>query len=208
MRNYNMNISRKAGSFIIPLLLFYGIAAGCSGTTQTSAQVTFVKIPLGHAKKAPKNKPIGTPAHTNYLPKTIGDLSLFNVIQNQEAASIIDKMHGKTLDDCKNYIAHYGSDPLKNILYVSVYENAETAKTNLKRMAMKMANGSSVFSPLTHTKMGDTVYFETEGMGLKHYFYRTDNILIWWQVEPDKAETTYNDLLKFDFKGLNNQETP
>jgi hypothetical protein len=21
-------------------------------------------------------------------------------------------------------------------------------------------------------KMGDTVYFETEGMGLKHYFYR------------------------------------
>jgi hypothetical protein len=90
----------------------------------------------------------------------------------------------------------------------SVYENAETAKTNLKRMAMKMANGSSVFSPLTHTKIGDTVNFETDGMGLKHYFYRTDNILIWWQVEPDCAETTYNDLLKFDFIGLNNRGTP
>ena len=135
-------------------------------------------------------------------------MSLFNVIQNQEATRIINKMHGKTLDDCKNYIAHYGNDPSKNILYVSVYENAETAKTNLKHMAMKMANGSSVFSPLTHTKMGDTVYFETEGMGLKHYFYRTENILIWWQVEPDYAETTYNDLLKFDFKGLNNRVTP
>jgi hypothetical protein len=22
-------------------------------------------------------------------------------------------MHGKTLDDCKNYIAHYGNDPSK-----------------------------------------------------------------------------------------------
>ena len=208
MRNYSMKISRKAGKFVIPLLLFYGIAAGCSGTTQTSAQVTLVKIPLGHAKKAPKNNPVRTPAHTNYLPKTLGDLSFFNVIQNQEATRIIDKMHGKTLDDCKNYIAHYGNDPSKNILYVSVYENAETAKTNLKRMAMKIANGSSVFSPLTHTKMGDTVYFETEGMGLKHYFYRTDNILIWWQVEPDCAETTYTDLLKFDFKGLNNRVTP
>ena len=69
-------------------------------------------------------------------------------------------------------------------------------------MAMKMANGSSVFSPLTHSKMGDNVYFEIEGMGLKHYFYRIDNILIWWQVEPDKAKETYNDLLNFDFEIL------
>ena len=63
-------------------------------------------------------------------------------------------------------------------------------------------NGSTVFSPLKHGKMGENVHFETDGMGLKHYFYRTDNILIWWQVEPDKAETTYNDLIKFDFADL------
>jgi len=42
-------------------------------------------------------------------------------------------------------------------------------------------------------------------MGLKNYFYRDDNILIWWQVEPDKAEATYNDLLKVDFGILNNR---
>ena len=53
-------------------------------------------------------------------------------------------------------------------------------------------------STLIHSKMGENVYFETDGMGFKHYFYRTDNILIWWQVEPDKAEATYNDLLKFN----------
>lgn len=208
MRNYSMKTSRNPCKFLISILLLYGIAAGCSGTTQTSARVTLVKIPLGHAQKAPKNKPVATPAHTNYLPETLGALRLFNVIHNQEAARIINKMHGKTLDDCKNYIAHYGNDSSKNILYVSVYENAETAKTNLKNMALKMANGSAVFSPLTHNKMGDTVYFETEGMGLKHYFYRTENVLIWWQVEPDCAETTFNDLLEFDFKGLNNRGTP
>ena len=44
--------------------------------------------------------------------------------------------------------------------------------------------------------------FEIEGMGLRHYFYRTDNILIWWQVEPDKAVATFNDLFKFDFATL------
>ncbi|MEA1946673.1 MAG: hypothetical protein U9N83_05150 [Thermodesulfobacteriota bacterium] len=142
--------------------------------------------------------------HT-HLPKKLGELNLTKVIQNKRAAVIINKMHGKKLDDCKNFIAIYGNNHSKNILYVSVYEKAETAETNIKNMAMKMANGSSVFSPLTHTKMGDNVYFETEGMGLKHYLYRTDNISIWWQVEPDKAVATFNDLFKFDFAVLNDK---
>ena len=145
-----------------------------------------------------------TDNNSKYLPQKLGGLNLANVIQNKKATVIINKMHGKKLDNSKNYIAIYGNNHSKNILYVSVYENAEKAKMNIKNMAMKMANGSSVFSSLTHTKIGDNFYFETEGMGLKHYFYRMDNILIWWQVEPDKAETTYNDLLKFDFSALNN----
>jgi len=200
-----MKTPRKVCKFIIPILLFYIMVAGCSGTTHSSAEFTLFKIPFGHAGKAPKNKKVRTNANTNYLPKKLGELSLFKVIQNEEATSVIDKMHGKKLDECENFIAHYGNNHSKNILYVSVYENAENAETNIKNMAMKMANGSSVFSPLIHTKMGDNVYFETEGMGLKHYFYRTDNISIWWQVEPDKAVATFNDLFKFDFAVLNDR---
>jgi len=138
----------------------------------------------------------------NYLPAKLGDLNLEKVIQNERATSIINKMHGKRLDDCKNFIAYYGNNQSKNILYISVYKDNETAKTNLKNMAMKMANGSAVFSPLKHGKMGKNVHFETDGMGLKHYFYRTDNILIWWQVEPHKAAVTYKDLLGFNFADL------
>ena len=141
-----------------------------------------------------------------YLPQKLGDLGLTRVIQGKEAAAIINKMHGKALDECKNYIAYYGGHTSKNILYISVYESAENAKANLMNMTMKLAGGSSVFSPLTYSGMGHNARFETEGMGLKHYFYRTDNILFWWQVEPDKAKATYKDLLEFDFSGLNKME--
>ncbi|MEJ2657095.1 MAG: hypothetical protein P8012_07845 [Desulfobacterales bacterium] len=143
-----------------------------------------------------------TDNNSKYLPQKLGDLSLAKVIQDQKATATINKMHGKILDECKNYIAYYGGNDSKNILYVSVYENAEIAKANLMVMALKMAGGSSVFSPLTYSEMGHDAHFETEGMGLKHYFYRMDNILIWWQVAPDKARSTYNDLLKFDFSIL------
>lgn len=142
---------------------------------------------------------------SKYLPQKLGGLNLVKIIQNKKATAIIHKMHGKKLNDSKNYIAIYGNNHSKNILYVSVYENSEKAEKNIKSMAIKMAKGSSVFSPLTHHKKGDNVYLETEGMGLKHYFYRTDNILIWWQVESDKAEATLNDLLTFDFAFPNSE---
>ena len=153
-----------------------------------------------------------TDNYSKHLPQKLGNLSQAKVIQGKKATNIINKMHDKTLDDCKNYIAYYGNNDSKNILYVSVYESVEKAKTNIMNMAMKISSGSSVFSPLTYSGMGNETpsgmghdaHFETDGMGLKHYFYRTDNILIWWQVETDKAETTYNDLLKFDFLALNN----
>jgi len=205
MKNYSTKTPRIVCKFIIPILLFYIMVAGCSGTTHSSAEFTLFKIPFGHAGKASKNKKVRTNENTNYLPNKLGELSLFKVILNEEATSVIDKMHGKTLDESENFIAHYGNNQSKNILYVSVYENAEKAETNIKKMAMKLASGSSVFSPLTHSKMGDNVHFETKGMGLKHYFYRIDNILIWWQVEPDKAEATFNELHKFDFGILNDR---
>ena len=69
-------------------------------------------------------------------------------------------------------------------------------------MAMKMAKETTVFIPLSFDNMGERVRFRTEGMGLIHYFYRDDNILIWWQVEPDKEKSTSKNLFDFDFSLL------
>ncbi len=200
-----MRTTRKVCRFIIPILLFYGMAFGCSGTTQSFAKVALLEVSFGHAEKTSKDKKAETNTIADDLPEKLGDLNLAKVIQNKEATLIINKMHGRKIDDCKNFIAYYGSNDSRNILYVSVYANTEKAVASLRKMAMKMTAGSSVFSPLTHGKMGAGVHFETEGMGLKHYFYRVDNILIWWQVEPNKAAATFHDLLKFDFTPLNSR---
>ncbi len=205
MRNYSMKNPWKMCKSIIPILLLCIIVSGCSGTAHSSAQVTLFEIPFGHAGEASKNKKVRTNACADCFPRKLGELRLFKVILTEEATGVINKMHGRKLDDCENFIAHYGSNDSKNILYVSVFENAEKAETNLMKMAMKMADGSSAFLPLAQIKIGDNIYFETDGMGLKHYFYRVDNILIWWQVEPDKASATFHDLLEFDFTALNSR---
>ena len=141
------------------------------------------------------------------LPEKLGALRLSKVIRGNEATNVVNKMHGKMLEAKKYLIGYYGNGDSKNILYASVYENAEAAKADLMKMAMKMAGGTKVFSPLIYDKMGDKVRFKTEGMGLVHYFYRVDHLLLWWQVVPDKAESTYNELLNFPFTSLKAKET-
>ncbi len=138
----------------------------------------------------------------NDLPQKLGDLTLSKVHQGSQAAAVIHKMHGKKLGTSRNFIGYYGNEDAGNILYLSIYENDETAKAELMKMAMKMAGGTRVFAPLTFGEMGDNVRFRTEGMGFAHYFYRVDNILIWWQVVPEKAESTFKALLSYDFTSL------
>ena len=138
----------------------------------------------------------------NDLPQKLGDLTLSKVIQGSQADGVIQKMHGKKLGASWNFIGYYGNEDAGNILYLSIYENNETAKADLMKMAMKMAGGTRVFAPLTFGEMGDKVQFRTEGMGFAHYFYRIDNILIWWQAIPEKAESTLKSLLRYDFTSL------
>jgi len=135
------------------------------------------------------------------LPVKLGNLNLSKVITEDEAHDIVNKMHGKTLGALENIIAHYGQGE-RNILYISIFKDAQTAKSDLMNMAMKMARGTAVFTPLSFDTMGERVHFRTEGMGLVHYFYRDDTILIWWQVEPENEKSTSKDLFDFDFSSL------
>jgi hypothetical protein len=136
------------------------------------------------------------------LPQKLGDLTLSKVIQGSQADGVIHKMHGKKLGASWNFIGYYGNEDAGNILYLSIYEDIESAKADLMKMAMKMAGGTRVFAPLTFGEMGDNVRFRTEGMGFAHNFYRIDNMLIWWQVDPQKVESTLKTLLSYDFTAL------
>ena len=139
-------------------------------------------------------------AQTEFLPTQLGGLGLTKVFEGAEAAGMIDKMHGKKLGVTENYIGYYGSKRARNVLFVSVYEIVEKAKDDLMQMAVKMEKGSRMFAPLSVEGMGDNARFRTEGMGLVHYFYRSGNLLIWWQAEPDKADASYADLRNYDFR--------
>ena len=145
---------------------------------------------------------IGCAGNNDILPQKLGELNLTTVIRGEKATKIIREMHGKVLGATEYIIGYYGGDQSGNILYVSLFENENDARKDLMDMSVKLVAGTPVFTPLTFREKDGGVYLRTEGMGFVHYFFRRNRALIWWQVTPDYADSTYRDLLNADFQNI------
>jgi len=145
---------------------------------------------------------IGCAENNEILPKRLGQLNLTSVVRGEKATQIIQRMHGKVLGATEYVIGYYGGDQSGNILYLSLFENEEAARKDLMDMSMKMAAGTPVFAPLTFEETDDGIKMKTKGMGFDHYFYRSNRVIVWWQVAPDYAEAAYRDLLNFNFQDI------
>lgn len=108
-------------------------------------------------------------------------------------------MHGKLTGTRLSIIGYYGISNGKNVLYVSSFENIENAEKALIKMASKIKNGSVGFTPVTEKQINKLLVYQTNGMGLKHFFYSSGRFLIWWQAEPDKADKTFQNIHTFKF---------
>ena len=133
------------------------------------------------------------------LPEMVGELALRDAVIGVKANKFIYKMHGK-LTGVQNSIIGYYSHDKKNALYLSAFEDNNQAERALKKMSAKIMNTTVGFTPVTLDKRESIVLYRTKGMGLTHFFYNQDNFVIWWQVEPKKAEVTLTHLMKFHFK--------
>ncbi len=145
---------------------------------------------------------IGCAGNNDILPRKLGELNLTKVIRGEKATKIMREMHGKELGATEYIIGYYDGDQSGNILYISLFENENAARKDLMDMSIKLAAGTPVFTPLTFKETDGGIYLRTEGMGFVHYFFRSNRTLIWWQVTPEHADSTYRDLLNFDFQNI------
>lgn len=133
------------------------------------------------------------------MPKTIAGDMLTSVIAGAEAEKIMTDMHGKALGTTQYEIGYYGATDNKDILYLSIFQDEQTAKQDYMNMSMKMSNGTEVFERLSVDHKEGQVRFTTTGMGKMHFIFRDKNVLIWWQGDSTKMDSAKADLEKFTF---------
>jgi hypothetical protein len=123
-----------------------------------------------------------TVADINTPPK-IGEKKRLGVVSGQQAAQVVNRMHGRSVATDANVIAEYGNGQNKDILYISRYAKTEDAQNAFELMIVKMKGARK--SPFYHLrpigKYQKKVYM-TLGMGAVHYIYRSGSHLIWFQT--------------------------
>jgi len=115
-------------------------------------------------------------------PEGIGEKERIRVVDGNQAARIINRMHNQSVAADANVIAEYGKEK-KDLLYISYYADQKQAKKAFDLMIEKMTVDKKApffhLMPLnTYTK---PVYF-TLGMGARHYIYQSGNYLLWLQT--------------------------
>ena len=129
-------------------------------------------------------------------PEKIGHKERIRVISGNQAADIVDKMHGQSVAADENAIVEYGQEK-KDLLYISFYRDQAQADKAFKLMIEKMT--SSPKGPFFHLislpAYRNKVYF-TLGMGAGHYIYRSGNYLLWYQTYQSFGDKLPPQLLK------------
>ena len=129
-----------------------------------------------------------------WLPKTLAGLVLEQLVQGEEAVSEINSLHGKSFALVDGAAGSYGGGQVT--LWVSQAQTTSSAEEILFAMRDRIAEGDSPFTPLSESTRGQRTVYEAEGMGQIHYYFQSNDLVIWLAVEVTIASTALTDALE------------
>lgn len=120
------------------------------------------------------------------IPDQLAGLNRSDYRTGAEAMAEFESLHGKQFPLTSGGIATYGSD--QATLWVAGASSDDIASQMVNSMREKIAQGNSPFTPLSELTDGDRTVYSLEGMGQKHYYFQSKNLVIWLAVEPALAD--------------------
>jgi len=129
------------------------------------------------------------------LPDQIARLKRAQYITGRAAAVEFSNMHGEQFPVTSGAVAIYGTDKQITI-WVAGTPVDFLAPQLVDAMHRRIAEGRSPFTEVdTFHDRGRTVYVLT-GMGQKHYYFRSKNLVIWLASEPAVANEAIGQILE------------
>jgi hypothetical protein len=129
------------------------------------------------------------------VPDEIHGFPLAEVTAGQEAAAVLERMHGKEVAPEQSWVATYGPEEMGTTLYVSRYESADLATAELARMAAGVDGEGTGFGHHAQFEVAGLTVHSVFGRGQVHYFYAKDRDLRWLGMVPMLARVGLAQLL-------------
>ncbi|HZD55724.1 MAG TPA: hypothetical protein VE136_03305 [Anaerolineales bacterium] len=130
------------------------------------------------------------------LPREIAGLPLAMRRTGRQALGELARLHGKSFLLASGAVGMYG-DQHQVKLWVAGAPIRPLASRMLAAMEDKIAEGNSPFTPTGEHPDGDRVIYELAGMGQKHFYFQSGDMLIWLAADAGLAEEALAQTLEF-----------
>ncbi|MFH1185524.1 MAG: hypothetical protein V1755_10870 [Chloroflexota bacterium] len=128
------------------------------------------------------------------LPKHIADLSMSSEMTGTQATEEFDMLHGQQFPLTAGSVGIYGEG--QATLWIAGAPFGFMAANLVSAMRDRIAEGRSPFAPVREIQDGGRVVYELEGMGQKHFYFQSKNLVIWLAADPAIADVAVHQILE------------
>ena len=140
------------------------------------------------------DRSIANPEATK-LPKSIAGFSLNTATYGPDAVAEITRLHGKEFPIDSGAMGMYG-DTNQISLWVAGFATRIVAKQIVSAMEEKIALGNSPFIPTEQKNIGYRTIYRLDGMGQKHIYFQSGNLVLWLAADPKVADEAIQKILE------------
>ncbi len=129
------------------------------------------------------------------LPSKIDEVLIEKTYTGSEARQLSMEAHRGILDSAEDMIIGYYADDL--VLWLSEYEDEETAKSETTRMAKAMPRFGQGFEDVKQIKLDGFAVYKIDIKGSAQYFWHTKNVLVYiiaGGLNQDEIETLADEI--------------
>jgi len=128
------------------------------------------------------------------LPTQIAGLPMTDRMIGAGAAENFIGLHNQKFIITAGAIGFYGGD--QATIWAAGTPFNFMAAGMVNSMRDKIAEGNSPFTPTSEFKIGGRTIYELEGMGQRHFYFQSKNLIIWLAVDPTIADTAIEQTLE------------
>ena len=135
-------------------------------------------------------------SNASLLPKEMVGFPLASEVTGSSAFAELSWMHGQDFQLKQAAVGTYGNED-QVIIYVAGTDTRWLAGQLINAMRDKIAAVDSPFEPISEREIGQRMVYELEGMGQRHFYFRSDQFVLWLAVDEDFAEEALRQVLRF-----------
>ena len=149
-----------------------------------------IVLGLGYTFYLQKENSIGS----SLLPKELVGLPLSREITGSSAFAELSWMHGQEFQLNQAAVGTYGKED-EVIIYVAGTDTKSMAGRLIIAMRDRIAAVGSPFEPIAEQEIDQRMVYELDGMGQRHFYFRSDQLIIWLAVDVRLAEDALRQVL-------------